>query len=124
STVAPLVDGDSAFVNLVADILGQLEDRRARDALEDGAGQLGGHDRAVLQDEVEVHPAELLDPPALHGVQERDLVAAVGRRLYVRGQAGGAVATTLGLPGAAGGGSGLVGGQPDGHGLEAPGEVG
>jgi hypothetical protein len=62
-------------------LLGQLEDRGPRDALEDRAGELGGDERAVGVDEEEVHPAELLDPASLDGVEEDHLVAAVLDRL-------------------------------------------
>ena len=60
-----------------AELLGELEDRAAGDALEDRAGELGGDEAAVPGDEEEVHATELLDVGVRRGVEEDRLVAAV-----------------------------------------------
>ena len=75
----------------VPGLLGELDDRRAGDALQDRAG-LRGDDVAVGVDEVHVHPAELLDVRALGGVEEDHLVAALGDRLLLGDQRAGVVA--------------------------------
>ena len=80
--VAPLVDGEPALLDLVAELAGELDDAGAGDALEDRA-DLGGDDVAVGVDEVHVHAAELLDVLALLGVEEDHLVAAVGGGLLL-----------------------------------------
>ena len=40
--VLPLFDRDAALLRIKTEFLAQLEDRRAGDAFEDGAGELGG----------------------------------------------------------------------------------
>ncbi len=121
--LAPLVDGELPLLDLVALLLGQLDDRRAGDALEDGAG-LGGDDVAVGVDEVHVHPAELLDVLPLGDVEEDHLVAAVGGGLLLRDQRAGVVAAGLGRAHAAAAGAGVVLGEPQGERLDPALEVG
>ena len=57
---------------------------------------------AVVEDEEDVHPAQLVDAPALDGVEEDHLVAAVLDRLGLGGQPRGVVAAALGRARAAG----------------------
>jgi hypothetical protein len=83
---------ETAPLDLVAAVGGELQDRVARDALEDRVG-LRRDDRAVLVDEDDVHAAELFDVAVL--VEEDDLVAALLVRLGLRQQAGGVVAAGL-----------------------------
>src|SRR3954468_2571848 len=122
-TLTPLVDGDAALLDRVAELAAELDDGVAGDPLEDGSRGLRGHDAAVVAYEVEVHAAELLDVPALGGVEERDLVAALLDRLLLRDQRAGVVAPGLRgtHPAAPGAGVGLA--EPDRHRVDAGCEV-
>ena len=74
----------------------------------------GGVDhRAVVEDEEDVHAAQLLDPALLDRVEEHDLVAAVAGRFGLGEQAGGVVAAALGGAGAARRGARVVRRHPD-----------
>src|SRR5450631_3000600 len=95
--LTPLIDGDTTLLHREAEIACQLQDRGAGHSLEDGAGQLWRHDAAVAVHEEEIHPAELFNPLALHRIQERDLVAALGASLNLCSQTGRIVPATLGL---------------------------
>ena len=107
-------------VTFAAHVLGDLDHGGAGDALQDGAAQRGGDERAVLHHEEDVHAAELLDPLVVELVQEEDLVAALGLGLLLGDQRRGVVAAALGGAGAAAAGAGVFAGEPDGHGLEPP----
>ena len=121
--LAPLVDRDLPLDDLVAHLAGELDDRRPGDALEDGAG-LGGHDGAVVVDEVHVHAAELLDVLALLGVEEHHLVTAVAGGLLLGDQRARVVAAGLRRAHAAPAGARVVLGEPQGDRLDATLEVG
>ncbi len=123
SAVPPLRQADRAFLDAAAGPLGQLDHRVAGDAGQDRAGQRRGDQGAVVEDEEDVHPAELVDVLALHRVQVDHLVAAVLDGLGLRGEPGRVVAAALGRAGAAGGRPGVVGGDPDRDRLDAAGEV-
>jgi len=51
--------------------------------LEDRPGQFGGDQAAVGVHEIEVHPAEFLDPAPFTASRETDLVTAVRRGLHL-----------------------------------------
>src|SRR5690606_15017496 len=119
----PDVDLDLLLSGVETDLLGELEDRRTRDALEDRAGQSRSEDAAVLHDEKQVHPAELLDVGVRRGVEEDDLVTAVLDSLELRSERGRIVAATLRGARAALAGPGVLGRQPQRHRLQTAGEV-
>ena len=84
----------------------------------------GRRHRAVVEDEEDVHAAELLDPPAFGGVEEDDLVAAVPDRLGLGDEARGVIAAAFGGARAAGRGAGVVVREPDADRLLAALEIG
>src|SRR6478735_159895 len=120
--VAPLVDGELPLLDLMAELAGELYDRRAGDALEDRAG-LGRDDVPVVVHEVHVHAAELLDVLALLAVEEDDLVAAVRAGLLLRDERRRVVAAGLRRTHAAAAGPGVLLGQPQRDRLQAALEV-
>ncbi len=119
----PLVDGDAALLRPVTEVTGDGQEGVPGDTLQDGAGEGRGDDLVAVH-EVQVHAAEFLDPLALHRVQVADLGTALGRRLRLGEQGRGVVAAGLGVTHAAGHGTDVVLGDPDGHRLHATGEVG
>src|SRR5581483_12244380 len=75
--LAPFVDVDTTFLDLVTKLRRERRDRVPGYSFEDRAGELGRHHGAVVEHEPQVHAAELLDPTALDRVEEQDLLAAV-----------------------------------------------
>ena len=123
----PLLDGDAALVDGVAQVPGDLDQGVAGNTRQQGAGELRGDDLGVLplaEDEHEVHATHLLDPLALDGVQPHNLVAALLGGLGLGHEGTGVVTGALRGTGAAGRGAHVLSGQPHAHRLDAAGEVG
>src|SRR5258708_5679620 len=78
----PLVDRIAVLANLDALVLGQGEQRCARDAGQDRAAKRWRRHRAVVEDEEDVHAAQFLDPALLDGIEEHHLVAPVAGFLW------------------------------------------
>ena len=102
----------------------QADDGAASAALEDRPGQARCAHGPVGVDDHEVHAAELLDVLLRDVVEEADLVAALRVGLLLGKQGGGVVASGLGRPGPSAPGTVVLGGHPDGDGLQAVREVG
>src|ERR1019366_10753913 len=98
-------------------------DRIAGHALEDRAGPRWRHQSSVVEDEVDVHAAELFDPALLDRVEENDLVAPVRAGLLLRDEAGRVVARALRRSGAARCRAGVLLRQPDRHRMQATREI-
>src|SRR5690554_2246781 len=122
--LAPLVDADRALLVGQPLVPGQGQHRVPGPPLEDGVGEARGGDAAILEDEEEVHAAQLLDPLVLGGVEEGHLAPAVVAGLLLGGLGGSIVAAALGETGTARGGALVVAGEPDGDRLHAALEVG
>ena len=82
----PLVDADRALFRRQAQIGRHGQDGVTGDTFQNGAGQARRDQTAVLEDEEQVHAAQFLDPLVLGGVQEHDLVTAIGGGFALRGQ--------------------------------------
>src|SRR5690606_29520756 len=111
--LAPLLEGVALLVHVEAFLAGERQEAVAGYAGEDGARERRGDDAPIVEHEEHVHPAEFLDPLALGGVEENDLVAAAGDGLGLRDEAGRVVAAALGRPGPAGRRASVVARDPD-----------
>src|SRR5450830_811093 len=118
-----LGERDVTLVDLVAGIPQQLDDGRTGHAFEDRPGQPGGGYGTVGVDQEDVHAAELFKVRVGPGVQEADLLAALGVCLLLRQQARGVVAAALGGSGAARSRPVVVLRDPDRDRLDATREV-
>ena len=114
----PFGEGDCALFDGHAAVLGQLNQRGAGHALQDGAGQFGGNNLVFLaEDEEHVHAAELFDGVAAVRVLEDDLLAAVLLALGLSDHGCCVVTAALCCTGAAFACAGVGGGEPNVHGL-------
>ena len=114
----PLGEGDGALFDGHTAVLGELNQRGAGHAFEDGAGQFGGNDLVFLaEDEEHVHAAELFDGVAAVRVLEDDLLAAVLFAFGLSDHGCRVVTAALCCTGAAFACAGVGGGEPDVHGF-------
>ena len=70
----PLVDRITFLANGDPLVTGERDQAVAGDAGQDRAGQRRRDQRAIVEDEEDVHAAQLLDPALLGRVEEHDLV--------------------------------------------------
>src|SRR5207245_4704449 len=92
---SPLIGADATLLDLVAEVATESEHAVARDARKQCSGELWCHQPSLgtaAEDEEEVHASHILDAPVLDGVEPDDLLAALLRRLRLRGPAARAVA--------------------------------
>ena len=114
----PFGEGDCALLHGHAAVLGELNQRGAGHALQDGTGQLGGDDLVFLaEDEEHVHAAELFDGVAAVRVLEDDLLAAVLLTLGLGDHGCCVVTAALCRTGTAFACAGVGGGEPNVHGF-------
>src|SRR5271166_4407943 len=73
----PRVVAVALYAHGLAIAPGERDDRIPGDARQNGAAERRRQHRAVVEDEEDVHAAELFDPAAFGGVEKDDLVAAV-----------------------------------------------
>src|SRR5205085_1278046 len=102
---------------------GERDDRIPGDARQDRAEGRCRH-RAIVEDEEDVHAAELLDPAMLGSVEEHDLIAALLDRLGLGEQAGGVIAAAFGRAGAPFGRASVSVAEPHGDSLGPALEIG
>jgi len=118
------LEADGVLDDAPPGVAQQADDGTAGGALKDRPGQTRRMHSPLGIDDHDVHAAELLDVLLRDVIEEANLVAALLVGLLLRKQGGGVVAPGLGRPCSSTSGSVVLGGHPDGDGLEAVGEVG
>ncbi len=122
--VEHLVNVHHLLCHLIPQMAAQLDDRLARHAGQDAAGQRRGDDTLPVIDEADVHGPHFLDVAAFDGVEPEHLRVPLLARVLAGVEAGGVVAARFGLAHAAVYRPHVLVGNVYGDGVEALLEVG